>query len=72
MVNNSEASGFNEDSRQRCDSNMSSENVSRPISFQIEECICSDNEETESDIQHGKWIKAGTEQPHFPFAAGQT
>ena len=25
------------------------------------------DEEIESDMQHGSWINAGTERPHFPF-----
>ena len=35
---------------------MLSENINTPISSESEEYNCSDNEETESDIQHGLWI----------------
>jgi hypothetical protein len=44
---------------------MLSENISRPISLKNED-NCSDDE-TESDIQHSKWIKTGIELPHFTF-----
>ena len=41
--------------------------LNRPISFKSEEDDCSDNKETERDIQHGKWIKEGTKCPHVIF-----
>ena len=55
----SEDSEFSDDSSQSYESDMSSENINRPIS--------SDSEKTESDIQLVTWMKAGPEQPHFPF-----
>jgi hypothetical protein len=48
------------------DTDMSPENIRRPISSESEEDHCSDDE-AENDIQHGTWTKAGTERPHFPF-----
>ena len=62
MVNNKD-SEFNDDSSQ----SMSTENINRPISFKIVEGSCSNNEEIESDIQHRKWMKVGTERPCFTF-----
>ena len=38
----------------------STENVNSRVTFENEE-------ETESNIQHGKWMKSGTEQLHLPF-----
>ena len=44
---------------------MSSENINKPISFESEEDDCSDDEETEKNIQHDTWTKAQTEWPRF-------
>ena len=41
---------------------MSSENINSSISSKSEEDYCSNNEETESYIQHGTW-----RGPRFPF-----
>ena len=43
---------------------MLSENVSKPISFKSEKEECR-HEETENNIQHGKWMKTGIEMPYF-------
>ena len=59
----SKVSEYNDESSQRFDSYMSTENINRPISFKNEKDDCTNNEETESDIQHGKWMKAAIEQP---------
>ena len=60
IVNNSEDSVINDYSSQNHDSHMSAGNINRPISFESEENDCSDNEETESIIEHRKkgWKKA--------------
>ena len=71
IVNNSEDNEFREESNQSYDSEMSSEYVSRPISFESEEDNYSDDEETESDIQHSTGMKAGTKQPCFFFFGSQ-
>ena len=47
-------------------SGLSSENISTPISFKSEEDDCSDDE-TESDIEHGKWTEPGIELLCFTF-----
>ena len=51
IVNNSKDSEINGYSSND-DNDMSSENISRPISFKSKESVCSNDEETESDIQH--------------------
>ena len=58
-VNNSEDSEFSDDTNQSYD--ISSENISRPISLKSEEDHCSEDKETERDIQRGTWTKAGIE-----------
>jgi hypothetical protein len=57
IVNNREDSKFSDDSN-----DISSENVSRPISFESDKDDCSDDEEMETNIQHtngGKQGKSG-------------
>ena len=47
IVNNSKDSEFSDDSSQSCDSDMSPENISRPISSESED---DDSSEAENDI----------------------
>ena len=54
IVNNCKASVFNDNSSESYDSDISTKNVNKPISFKSEDDF-SDN------IQHGKWMKEGTE-----------
>ena len=60
IVNNSEDSEYSNDS------DISPQNISRPISSESEEYNYSD-EEIETDMQHRTWTNAGTERPCFPF-----
>ena len=66
IVNNEE-SKFSDDSSQSYDCDMSPENINSPTSSDSEEGDCCNDEETESDIQHGTWIKAGRKRPYFLF-----
>ena len=59
IVNNSEDSEYRDDSSQSYDSDISPQNISRPISSESKNDVFSD-EEIESDMHHGAWINAGT------------
>ena len=64
--NNSKVSEFNDNSRQNYESVMSVNKIYRPICFESEE-VCSDNEEREIEIQHGKWMTKKDRAASFYF-----
>ena len=70
IVNNSEDSEYSDDSSQSYDSEISPQNVSRPISSGSKKDEFSDKE-IESDMHCGTWINAGTVRPRFPFIGNQ-